>query len=70
MHCFQVQTLEMLIQGYDEEDRDMALTALNCPFIKHMDVEYAKLARSLAVPKASQVRLCTWQACLYVMLSL
>ncbi|XP_064102174.1 gamma-soluble NSF attachment protein-like isoform X2 [Macrobrachium nipponense] len=50
----EVQTLEMLIQAFDEEDGDMARKALNSPFIKHMDVEYAKLARSLPVPKSSQ----------------
>lgn len=50
----EAQTLEMLIQAYDEEDGDMATKALNCPFIKHMDVEYAKLARSLPVPKSNQ----------------
>lgn len=50
----EVQTLEMLIQAFDEEDGDMAIKVLNCPFIKHMDVEYAKLARSLPVPKCSQ----------------
>ncbi|KAK8737101.1 hypothetical protein OTU49_004803, partial [Cherax quadricarinatus] len=49
----EVQTLEMLIQAFDEEDGDMALKALNSSFIKHMDVEYAKLARSLPVPKCS-----------------
>lgn len=53
---FQVSTLEMLIQAFDEEDGDMARKALNSPFIKHMDVEYAKLARSLPIPKTSQVR--------------
>ncbi|XP_068212502.1 gamma-soluble NSF attachment protein-like [Palaemon carinicauda] len=50
----EVQTLEMLIQAFDEEDGDMARKALNSSFIKHMDVEYAKLARSLPVPKSSQ----------------
>ncbi|XP_037797832.1 gamma-soluble NSF attachment protein-like [Penaeus monodon] len=50
----EVSTLEMLIQAFDEEDGDMARKALNSPFIKHMDVEYAKLARSLPIPKTSQ----------------
>ncbi|KAK4320585.1 hypothetical protein Pmani_008589 [Petrolisthes manimaculis] len=50
----EVQTLEMLIQAYDEEDGDMAQRALHHPFIRHMDVEYSKLARSLPVPKCSQ----------------
>jgi len=38
----ELQTLEMLLRGYDEEDADVARKALNSPFIKHMDVEYAK----------------------------
>lgn len=38
----EVQTLETLLRGYDEEDPDVARKALNSPFIKHMDVEYAK----------------------------
>lgn len=41
----------MLLQAYDNEDADSARTALNSPFIKHMDVEYAKLARSLPLPQ-------------------
>lgn len=47
--------MENLIQGYDEEDGELVLQALNSPFIKHMDVEYAKLARSIPVPKTSEV---------------
>ncbi|CAG7733059.1 unnamed protein product [Allacma fusca] len=46
----EVQTLEMLLRGYDEEDPEVARKALNSPFIKHMDVEYAKLARDLPLP--------------------
>lgn len=46
-----MQTLEMLLQAYDNEDADSARTALNSPFIKHMDVEYAKLARGLPLPQ-------------------
>lgn len=49
----QVQTLEQLLQGFDEEDPDMAARALNSSFIKHMDIEYAKLARSLPLPKGT-----------------
>lgn len=52
----------MLIQAYDEEDGDMAVRALNSPFIRHMDVEYSKLARSLPVPKCSQVRKALYMA--------
>ncbi|XP_076244085.1 gamma-soluble NSF attachment protein [Calliopsis andreniformis] len=47
----EVQTLEMLLQAYDNEDADAAKRALNDPFIKHMDVEYARLARSLPLPQ-------------------
>ncbi|XP_011878533.1 PREDICTED: gamma-soluble NSF attachment protein-like [Vollenhovia emeryi] len=47
----EVQTLEMLLQAYDNEDADAARAALNSPFIKHMDVEYAKLARGLPLPQ-------------------
>lgn len=47
----EVQTLEMLLQAYDDEDRETAMLALNSPFIKHMDVEYAILAREVPLPK-------------------
>ncbi|XP_055387071.1 gamma-soluble NSF attachment protein-like [Condylostylus longicornis] len=47
----EVQTLEMLLQAYDDEDPDQARQALSSPFIRHMDVEYAKLARDLPLPK-------------------
>ncbi|XP_020296066.1 gamma-soluble NSF attachment protein-like isoform X2 [Pseudomyrmex gracilis] len=47
----EVQTLEMLLQAYDNEDADAARAALNNPFIKHMDVEYSKLARTLPLPQ-------------------
>lgn len=47
----QVQTLEMLLQAYDNEDANAARAALNSSFIKHMDVEYAKLARGLPLPQ-------------------
>jgi hypothetical protein len=39
------------LQGFDEEDAEMAASALNSPFIKHMDVEYARLARDLPLPQ-------------------
>lgn len=51
----EVQTLEMLLQAYDDEDPDAAAQALNSPFIKHMDVEYAILARDLPLPKGISV---------------
>lgn len=47
----EVQTLESLLQAYDDEDADLARRALASPFIKHMDIEYAKLARDLKLPK-------------------
>lgn len=43
--------METLLQAYDNEDADTARQALNSPFIKHMDVEYAKLARGLPLPQ-------------------
>ncbi|CAH2007336.1 unnamed protein product [Acanthoscelides obtectus] len=49
----EVQTLEALLQAYDEEDPEGAKRALNSPFIKHMDVEYAILARDMPLPEAS-----------------
>ncbi|XP_026288801.1 gamma-soluble NSF attachment protein [Frankliniella occidentalis] len=51
----EVQTLEMLLQGFDEEDSDTVKRALNSPFIKHMDVEYARLARELPLPQPTTV---------------
>ncbi|KAL7640354.1 UNVERIFIED_CONTAM: hypothetical protein RMT77_008625 [Armadillidium vulgare] len=50
----EVQTVNSLIQGFDEQDGDMVLKALNSAFIKHMDVEYAKLAKIIPVPKTSE----------------
>lgn len=47
----EVQTLEMLLQAFDDEDPDLAKRALSSPFIKHMDIEYARLARDLPLPK-------------------
>ncbi|KAJ8934739.1 hypothetical protein NQ318_022811 [Aromia moschata] len=47
----EVQTLETLLQAYDEEDPENAKRALNSPFIKHMDVEYAILARDMPLPE-------------------
>lgn len=47
----EVQTLEMLLQAYDDEDPDVAQQALASPFIRHMDIEYARLARDIPLPK-------------------
>ncbi|CAD7078536.1 unnamed protein product [Hermetia illucens] len=49
----EVQTLEMLLQAFDDEDPDAAKQALASPFIRSMDVEYSRLARDLPLPKAS-----------------
>lgn len=38
----EIQAMELLLRGYDEEDAEVAKRALHCPFIRHMDVEYAK----------------------------
>ncbi|KAG5899790.1 hypothetical protein JTB14_006125 [Gonioctena quinquepunctata] len=46
----EIQTLESLLQAWDEEDPEGAKRALNSPFIKHMDVEYAILARDMPLP--------------------
>ncbi|XP_018580251.1 gamma-soluble NSF attachment protein-like [Anoplophora glabripennis] len=51
----EVQTLETLLQAYDEEDPENAKRALNSPFIKHMDVEYAILARDMPLPEGLPV---------------
>ncbi|XP_064467473.1 gamma-soluble NSF attachment protein-like [Ornithodoros turicata] len=40
-------TLSELLDGYDEGDPDAIVRALNRPFVKHMDTEFAKLARIL-----------------------
>ncbi|GAB6032682.1 hypothetical protein CHUAL_011558 [Chamberlinius hualienensis] len=43
----EVDMVDMLIEAFDQEDGEAAARALNNPFIKHLDVEYAKLARRL-----------------------
>jgi len=40
-------TVMDILEGYDQGDPEQMNRALNNPFIKHMDVEFAKLARSL-----------------------
>ncbi|VVC86324.1 gamma-soluble NSF attachment protein [Leptidea sinapis] len=47
----EMQTLEQLLQAYDEEDRESAKRALASPFIRSMDVEYARLAGSIQLPE-------------------
>uniref|UniRef100_A0A182WB39 Gamma-soluble NSF attachment protein n=1 Tax=Anopheles minimus TaxID=112268 RepID=A0A182WB39_9DIPT len=51
----EVQTLESLLQAYDDEDPELAQRALSSPFIRHMDVEYARLARDLPLPKGVSI---------------
>jgi hypothetical protein len=41
----------MLLQAFDEEDPQAARQALSSSFIKHMDVEYSRLARDLPLPE-------------------
>lgn len=47
----EVHTLEMLLQSFDDEDPEGAAQALASPFIKHMDIEFANLARTLPLPQ-------------------
>ncbi|XP_055606425.1 gamma-soluble NSF attachment protein-like [Uranotaenia lowii] len=51
----EVQTLESLLQAYDDEDPELAARALASPFIRHMDVEYARLARDIPLPKGVSI---------------
>ncbi|XP_053684185.1 gamma-soluble NSF attachment protein [Sabethes cyaneus] len=51
----EVQTLESLLQAYDDEDPELAARALASPFIRHMDIEYARLARDLPLPKGVSI---------------
>uniref|UniRef100_T1J298 Gamma-soluble NSF attachment protein n=1 Tax=Strigamia maritima TaxID=126957 RepID=T1J298_STRMM len=46
----EAQTLIALLDAFDQEDSEAAAIALKSPFLKHMDVEYAKLARDLYIP--------------------
>ncbi|CAG9782071.1 unnamed protein product [Diatraea saccharalis] len=48
----EMSTLEQLLQAYDEEDREGAKRALASPFIRSMDVEYARLAASVPLPES------------------
>ncbi|XP_026745245.1 gamma-soluble NSF attachment protein-like [Trichoplusia ni] len=48
----EMQTLEQILQAYDEEDRESAKRALASPFIRNMDVEYARLAATVPLPEA------------------
>lgn len=39
------------IQSYDDEDWESVQRALSSPFIKHMDVDYARLANAVPLPE-------------------
>lgn len=43
-------TLSELLEGFEQDDGTMAARALAAPFIRHMDVEYARLAATLPTP--------------------
>lgn len=49
----EVQTLEQLLQAYDDEDPDSAKQALRSPFIRHMDIEYSRLANDMKLPRGT-----------------
>lgn len=38
-------------QSYDDEDWESVQQALSSPFIKHMDVDYARLANAVPLPE-------------------
>ena len=48
-------TLTQLLDAFENEDSDAARQALNSPFIKHIDVAYAKLARDMKLPQGLQM---------------
>ena len=43
----EIYTLNRLLEGYDQLDSEAIYEALNSPFIKNLDNEFAKLARAL-----------------------
>ncbi|EDW61108.1 gamma-soluble NSF attachment protein [Drosophila virilis] len=51
----EVSTLTTLLQAFDEEDGELAARMLASPFIRHMDVEYAILAKNIPLPKGLEV---------------
>uniref|UniRef100_A0A182JV78 Gamma-soluble NSF attachment protein n=1 Tax=Anopheles christyi TaxID=43041 RepID=A0A182JV78_9DIPT len=52
---FSTQLSSNVRQAYDDEDPELAQRALSSPFIRHMDVEYARLARDLPLPKGVSI---------------
>ncbi|ALC42431.1 CG6208 [Drosophila busckii] len=51
----EVSTLQTLLQAFDDEDAEMAARMLATPFIRHMDVEYAILAKNIPLPQSLEV---------------
>lgn len=47
----EAQTLEVLLQAYDDEDWEAVQHALGSPFIRHMDIDYARLANAVPLPE-------------------
>ncbi|XP_026314401.1 gamma-soluble NSF attachment protein-like isoform X2 [Hyposmocoma kahamanoa] len=48
----EMTTIEQALQAFDEEDREAAQRALSSPFIRSMDVDYARLATKIPLPQA------------------
>ncbi|KOB68245.1 Gamma-soluble nsf attachment protein [Operophtera brumata] len=55
-NCEQAEqnTVEMLLQGMDENDSELVKRALGAPFIRSMDVEYARLAATIPLPQGDR----------------
>ncbi|XP_043655232.1 gamma-soluble NSF attachment protein [Drosophila teissieri] len=49
----EVNTLQNLLQAFDDEDAELAAKMLASPFIRHMDVEYALLSKDVPLPQGS-----------------
>ncbi|KAM8711953.1 hypothetical protein ACLKA7_012464 [Drosophila subpalustris] len=52
----EVQTLQTLLQAFDDEDPELAARMLHAPFIRHMDVEYAILSKNIPLPKGLDIK--------------
>lgn len=46
-----IKYLTYAFQAYDDEDWEGVQRALQSPFIKHMDVDYARLANAVPLPE-------------------
>lgn len=51
----EAQTLVTLLQAFDDEDAETASKALKSPFIRSMDVDYARLAELIQLPQGTKV---------------